>query len=95
MDLGDLVRIGVGILVFLAIGWTGRCSGTGALPASQPAGELRVKIVYRCAVCGTEVRMTMANDEYEPPRRAWTRWNWSARPSNPQGGDCPGESHLL
>jgi hypothetical protein len=34
------------------------------LPEPPPPGELRkVKIIYRCAVCGTEVRMTMANDE--------------------------------
>ena len=33
-------------------------------------GELRkVKITYRCDVCGTEVRMTTANDEMpDPPR---------------------------
>ena len=36
----------------------------------QQRVELRkVKLVYRCAVCGTEVRMTMANDEVpDPPR---------------------------
>ena len=34
------------------------------------AGELRkVKIRYRCSICGTEVRMTAANDEVpEAPR---------------------------
>ncbi len=33
-------------------------------------GELRkVKLQYRCDVCGTEVRMTAANDQMpEPPR---------------------------
>jgi hypothetical protein len=73
VDLGDLVRIGVGILVFLAIWRLGRAMLGGLVrpvPEPPPAGELRkVKIVYRCAVCGTEVRMTMANDEVpEPPR---------------------------
>lgn len=35
-----------------------------------PAGELRkVKITYRCSICGTEVRMTVANDEMPTPPR--------------------------
>jgi hypothetical protein len=40
------------------------------LPEPPPPGELRkVKIQFRCDVCGTEVRMTAANDEIpEPPR---------------------------
>ncbi len=40
------------------------------LPEPPPAGELRkVKITYRCPICGTEVRMTVATDEDpEPPR---------------------------
>lgn len=39
-------------------------------PEPPPPGELRkVKLTYRCAVCGTELRMTLANDEMpEPPR---------------------------
>ena len=40
------------------------------IPEPPPAGELRkVKILYRCSVCGTEVRMTVANDQMpDPPR---------------------------
>jgi hypothetical protein len=40
------------------------------VPEPPPAGELRkVKIMFRCSICGTEVRMTAANDEMpEPPR---------------------------
>lgn len=40
------------------------------VPEPPPPGELRkVKIVYRCDICGTEVRMTTANDEVpEPPK---------------------------
>jgi hypothetical protein len=40
------------------------------VPDAPPAGELRkVKIMYRCTICGTEVRMTTANDQMpEPPR---------------------------
>lgn len=39
-------------------------------PEPPPAGELRkVKIGYRCSVCGAEVRMTVApNADPEPPR---------------------------
>ena len=39
-------------------------------PEPPPAGELRkVKIAYRCSICGTEVRMTVAADEDpDPPR---------------------------
>ncbi len=43
-----------------------------AQPVAEPppAGELRkVKILYRCSICGTEVRMTVANDQMpDPPR---------------------------
>ena len=40
------------------------------LPEPPPPGELRkVKLVYRCAVCGTEVRMTSATEEIPAPPR--------------------------
>ena len=49
-----ILRIGFGILRMFA----------QPTPEPPPPGELRkVKIVYRCDMCGTEVRMTMANDE--------------------------------
>jgi hypothetical protein len=40
------------------------------IPEPPPAGELRkVKIAYRCSVCGAEVRMTVApHEEPAPPR---------------------------
>jgi hypothetical protein len=40
------------------------------IPEPPPAGELRkVKIAYRCSLCGAEVRMTVApHEEPEPPR---------------------------
>lgn len=40
------------------------------VPEPLPAGELRkVRLLYRCSICGTEVRMTAATDEDpEPPR---------------------------
>ena len=55
-----LLRVGVGILRALA-----------APPAAPPvAGKLRrVKLLYRCELCGTEVRMTTATEENpDPPR---------------------------
>lgn len=55
-----LCRIGFAVLGGLA----------QPVPEPPPAGELRkVKITYRCSICGTEVRMTVANDQMpEPPR---------------------------
>jgi hypothetical protein len=40
------------------------------VPGPPPPGELRrVRIQFRCSICGTEVRMTVANDEMpDPPR---------------------------
>jgi hypothetical protein len=40
------------------------------VPEAPPAGELRrVRLSYRCNECGTELRMTLANDEVpDPPR---------------------------
>ena len=40
------------------------------IPEPPPPGELRkVKIIYRCSVCGAEVRMTIApHEDPEPPR---------------------------
>ncbi len=55
-----ILRIGVVMLGGLA----------RPVPAPLPSGELRkVRLLYRCAICGTEVRMTAAPDEDpEPPR---------------------------
>lgn len=55
-----LLKVGMGVL------------GGFARPVAPPPdpGELRkVRLVYHCSICGTEVRMTTANDEMpEPPR---------------------------
>ena len=55
-----ILKLGLGMLRALA----------RPLPEPPPPGELRkVKIMYRCGLCGTEVRMTVANDETpDPPR---------------------------
>lgn len=37
-------------------------------PEPPPAGELRkVKLTYRCSICGAEVRMVVAPSEDPPP----------------------------
>ena len=55
-----LLRMGLAVLRTLAT----------PLPEPPPVGELRkVKLQYRCSLCGTEVRMTVATDESpDPPR---------------------------
>jgi hypothetical protein len=56
--------------VILKAGFAVLASLATPLPPPPPPGELRkVRLVYRCSLCGTEVRMTSANDEVpEPPR---------------------------
>ncbi len=55
-----MFRMGLAVLRMLAT----------PIPDPPPAGELRkVKLQYRCGLCGTEVRMTVAPDEApDPPR---------------------------
>ena len=55
-----LLKVGVAVLRALAM----------PRPTPPPAGELRrVKLLYRCDLCGTEVRMTTAPEENpDPPR---------------------------
>ena len=71
MDL--VLRLAVGLLAFYVVWRVGRAMLGGLvrpIPEPPPPGELRkVKITYRCTICGTEVRMTVANDEVpDPPR---------------------------
>ena len=55
-----IIRLGFGMVSGLA----------QPIPPPPDAGTLRkVKIMYRCSICGAEVRMTIAPDEDpEPPR---------------------------
>src|SRR5687767_6394236 len=64
-----IVAVVAGGLIFKA-GFAMLGGMSQPLPEPPPAGELRkVKIQYRCSICGTELRMTVANDEMpEPPR---------------------------
>ncbi|MBA2283415.1 MAG: hypothetical protein H0W25_19580 [Acidimicrobiia bacterium] len=73
MDLGLVLKLVLAVGAFWLIWKAGRAMLGGLvrpIPEPPPAGELRkVKITFRCAICGTEVRMTMANDEVpDPPR---------------------------
>lgn len=69
----DIARIVIALVVALLIVRVGIAllgGMTRPVPEPPPPGELRkVKLVYRCSTCGTEVRMTAAVDEDpEPPR---------------------------
>ena len=65
-----LLVAALAVFVLFKIGFA--MLGGLAQPVAEPppAGELRkVRILYRCSICGTEVRMTVANDQMpEPPR---------------------------
>ena len=69
----DLVKVAIAVAVAYAIlrlGF-GMLRGLAQPPPEPPEpGKLRkVKIQYRCNICGAEVRMTIAPDEDpEPPR---------------------------
>lgn len=58
----------IAAVVMLRIGFA-LLRGLGAPPPEPPPpGQLRkVRLEYRCAVCGTELRMTSAPDEEPPP----------------------------
>ncbi|MEQ1787606.1 MAG: hypothetical protein ABL966_11175 [Acidimicrobiales bacterium] len=65
-----LVVAALAVWVLFKIGFVMLGGLAQPVPEPPPAGELRkVKILYRCAICGTEVRMTTANDQMpEAPR---------------------------
>lgn len=64
-----VVALVIGVVLF-KVGSTILGSFARPVPAPPDPGELRkVRLVYRCSICYTEVRMTMANDEVpEAPR---------------------------
>jgi hypothetical protein len=65
-----LLIAAVAVLVMFRIGFAMLGGLARPVPEPPPPGELRkVKITYRCSICGTEVRMTVANDQMpDPPR---------------------------
>jgi DNA-directed RNA polymerase subunit RPC12/RpoP len=64
-----IIAVVIGVFIF-RVGFMMLRSLATPLPPPPPAGEMRrVKIQYRCSICGTEVRMTLATDELpDPPR---------------------------
>jgi DNA-directed RNA polymerase subunit RPC12/RpoP len=64
-----IIAVLLGVFIFRVGFMMLRSLGT-PLPPPPPTGEMRkVKIQYRCSICGTEVRMTLATDELpDPPR---------------------------
>ena len=71
--MGQVVSVVIAVAIFLVIYTFGvkmMASFSKMQPAPPPEGELRkVKITYRCSLCGTEVRMTRAPlADPEPPR---------------------------
>ncbi len=64
-----LLAVGAG-LVILRVGLAMLRMFAQPVAEPPPPGELRkVKLMYRCDICGTEVRMTAALDQDpEPPR---------------------------
>ena len=72
VDTGPVATVAALLLgtTIFAGGWFFLQSFATPPPAPPDPGELRkVKLVYRCPVCGTEVRMTAAvSEEPEPPR---------------------------
>ena len=83
--LTTIVSVVVALMVALLIFRLGfsmlRMLATPALEP-PPAGELRkVKIGYRCSICGSEVRMTIAaEEEPEPPRHCMTEMDLVLEP---------------
>jgi dihydroxyacetone kinase-like predicted kinase len=59
------------------------------LPPPPPPGELRkVRLTFRCSICGTEVRMTVANDEVpDPPRHCQDEMELVAREARCEIGE--------
>ena len=71
--MGTVVKVIIAIaigLVILRVGLAMLRMFAQTVAEPPPPGELRkVKLAYRCDICGTEVRMTAALDQDpEPPR---------------------------
>jgi len=64
-----VIAVAAGALI-LKVGFAVLGSMARPIPEPPPPGELRkVRIEYRCEICGSEARVTIANDEMpEPPR---------------------------
>lgn len=64
-----LIAAAIGYLLF-RIGIAILGSFARPVPEPPPPGELRrVKLTYRCSSCGSELRVTLANDQVPAPPR--------------------------
>ncbi len=70
MNIGNVIIAVIAGFLIIRIGLAMLRGLARPAPEPPPPGELRkVKITYRCSVCGAEVRMTVAPDEDpEAPR---------------------------
>jgi hypothetical protein len=72
VDTGPVATVAallLGVLIFRTGWFFLRSFATPPPPPPDPGTLRRVKLVYRCPTCGTEVRMTAAvAEEPEPPR---------------------------
>lgn len=70
VGVAQLVVAVVAGAVILKSGFAVLGSMAQPVPEPPPPGELRkVRIEYRCEICGSEARVTIANDEMpDPPR---------------------------
>jgi len=70
LDIWKVAVAGAVVWVIMRIGVVMLGGLARPIPDPPPEGELRkVKLQYRCEICGTEVRMTVAADiDPEPPR---------------------------
>ena len=71
--MGTVINVVIAIAVFYFIMKTGLkllASFSQPMAEPPPPGEMRkVKLNYRCDICGSEARITMAPDEDPPPPR--------------------------
>ena len=69
MALRIVIAIGAGLII-IRVGMFMLGNLARPIPEPPPAGELRrVRMMYRCSLCGTEVQMRVAPDEDPPPPR--------------------------
>jgi len=64
VNVFNVIIATIAALAMIKLGLTMLRGLAHPIPEPPPAGELRkVKISYRCSICGSEVRMTIAPDE--------------------------------
>jgi hypothetical protein len=69
-SIGSVLVVYVVAYLIIAVGLAVLGGLAAPMPEPPPVGELRkVKLTYRCDVCGTELRITAApTEDPEPPR---------------------------